>query len=410
MNFEMNYLIVYSEIEITCLVLLIGVGTMIHTDIGSRVSKGYFLPGIVSIIFGFMVDVISHILLYTSQGDSLQGFIFFKSLFFASGIMASYFWFVYYEYIQNSSFSRYGWKVKAYAFLPAAAGLILLFINFFTGIIFSADTTYRRGPFNLLPCLLIAFYLAFSIGRVYYSAGHTLNRNDRRLLYTAGNVMLLPILLLWIQYIFWWIPLFCVGITCAILQLYLFNVRQQITIEPMTGLNTKEYLAHHGKERLYEVKPGNRLYFILMDVNNFKQINDRYGHAEGDQALILFSSILAETFAETKNPLLVRYGGDEFVVLYEVEMKKEIELGDILKEEELLLYQIPDEVKPQILALHRRLFNCQKKWDLPYQLEASVGAVLWSDTDYKDTEEMLKEADQAMYANKIHRKVELLKK
>jgi diguanylate cyclase (GGDEF)-like protein len=53
--------------------------------------------------------------------------------------------------------------------------------------------------------------------------------------------------------------------------------------------------------------------FIFMDLDNFKSINDRYGHAEGDLALIEFSKLLRSSFRESD--LLARVGGDEFAVL-----------------------------------------------------------------------------------------------
>ena len=55
--------------------------------------------------------------------------------------------------------------------------------------------------------------------------------------------------------------------------------------------------------------------FLLMDMDDFKQVNDRYGHQTGDQILIQFGELLKETMPE--NSILARIGGDEFVVYLE---------------------------------------------------------------------------------------------
>ena len=53
--------------------------------------------------------------------------------------------------------------------------------------------------------------------------------------------------------------------------------------------------------------------FLLIDVDNFKTVNDTYGHAVGDLALKKVASLLEECFQSNDFP--VRYGGDEFAVI-----------------------------------------------------------------------------------------------
>ena len=53
-------------------------------------------------------------------------------------------------------------------------------------------------------------------------------------------------------------------------------------------------------------------YLLIVDIDNFKQINDTKGHMEGDRILSLFSLLLKEHFADSQ---IFRYGGDEFVII-----------------------------------------------------------------------------------------------
>jgi diguanylate cyclase (GGDEF)-like protein len=53
--------------------------------------------------------------------------------------------------------------------------------------------------------------------------------------------------------------------------------------------------------------------FILMDIDNFKRINDTYGHLAGDYVLVMLSSIIKAHFRKTD--IICRYGGDEFIII-----------------------------------------------------------------------------------------------
>ena len=62
---------------------------------------------------------------------------------------------------------------------------------------------------------------------------------------------------------------------------------------------------------------------VNIDLNNFKQINDTYGHSEGDRALCAFANLLDEVFG--KHAVVGRMGGDEFIIITEAEKKHMIE-------------------------------------------------------------------------------------
>ncbi len=56
------------------------------------------------------------------------------------------------------------------------------------------------------------------------------------------------------------------------------------------------------------------VYLLMMDADGFKQINDRYGHVEGDHALQVVATALKDV-CSASGGFIARYGGDEFVVL-----------------------------------------------------------------------------------------------
>lgn len=79
-------------------------------------------------------------------------------------------------------------------------------------------------------------------------------------------------------------------------------------IDGLTGISNRRSLDSYMEKLLEE---GSSFSFVLLDVDNFKSINDTYGHGEGDASLIGIAHILTEIFGGN----VFRYGGDEFAVI-----------------------------------------------------------------------------------------------
>ncbi len=116
----------------------------------------------------------------------------------------------------------------------------------------------------------------------------------------------------------------------------------------------------------------------MIDVNRFKEINDRFGHQTGDKALQTTAKLLAQEIRETD--LVVRYGGDEFLV-------------------ELL--ETNDEtgrVKARIRAAVARRNETNKL--IPFPVTFAIGESHWDPKQDRSVAETLAEADRRMYENK----------
>ena len=124
--------------------------------------------------------------------------------------------------------------------------------------------------------------------------------------------------------------------------------------------------------------PALLLYF---DLDGFKQINDRFGHAEGDRALTSFASILKPTFRESD--VLGRLGGDEFAAL--LTNAKGAELDSALR-------RLREN-------LDRHNYQAHRGYDIAY----SVGAVQLDTKRHADIEGFMAEADAVMYQQKKRR-------
>ncbi|MEH8019398.1 sensor domain-containing diguanylate cyclase [Rheinheimera muenzenbergensis] len=117
---------------------------------------------------------------------------------------------------------------------------------------------------------------------------------------------------------------------------------------------------------------------ILFDLNKFKPINDNFGHHEGDFVLKQFARVMRSVFRESD--VIGRLGGDEFVVM------------------------LTDTSDEQITAILERftmaVSELNKAINKPYLIEYSAGVACFSHDTDKSLEEMMAEADAAMYKKK----------
>jgi two-component system, cell cycle response regulator len=101
---------------------------------------------------------------------------------------------------------------------------------------------------------------------------------------------------------------------------------QLLVTDPLTGLNNL-HVFRRNLSQLFNVAQRYKRPFSLAvaDMDGLKPINDNYGHAAGDQALRSFAKCMKQSFRETD--ILIRYGGDEFVVLFPESDEKDAQLG-----------------------------------------------------------------------------------
>lgn len=177
-----------------------------------------------------------------------------------------------------------------------------------------------------------------------------------------------------------YVPVYC--FTCLILMLvfYIESIEQRISADPLTGLNNRGQLNRYCAQRS-NLYMGDRLTIvIMMDIDRFKSINDTYGHAEGDNALIIVANALKKVVNRHSMPsFLCRYGGDEFILILH---PKGI-----------------DEVEPLILEIRGEIDQEEGQ----YPLSVSAGYDTLSDTN-DSIQDCIIRADKKLYLDKEHRK------
>jgi len=91
------------------------------------------------------------------------------------------------------------------------------------------------------------------------------------------------------------------------------KLQRQVVLDPMTEVyNRRHFFEVATRELARARRYGNAISFMLIDVDHFKLVNDKYGHLVGDQVIKIFAKICQESLRQSD--VLARYGGEEFVV------------------------------------------------------------------------------------------------
>ena len=258
---------------------------------------------------------------------------------------------------------------------------VIVVLNLFIPIIFTidADHVYRRHfMFHGLLLILLAVSLVstWRLMKCLKKEADPVIRNQYGLM--ASFPVCLVVALVFSP-VGEKIPVICVCVMVELLCIFVGNSNSQISIDQLTRVNNRQNLDRFMNYKL--IDHSDQIWFLMMDVDEFKHINDTYGHLEGDKALKEVSGALKAACHESPSrPFIARYGGDEFVIVAE---------GT-----EQSCQSIRDNIGTMLAKL-----NTPAR---PYRLELSVGCAKY--TSGMTYMQLVAEADEDMYKNKVAKK------
>ena len=153
------------------------------------------------------------------------------------------------------------------------------------------------------------------------------------------------------------------------------------SVDPLTLLYNRRYFTT-SSEQILQISKRNKtpLSMIMLDIDDFKHINDAYGHQSGDEVIVFVASVLMEM--TRKSDIICRFGGEEFVVLLpETNLEGAFAIGE----------KIRTSIERQELDLQIK----QKVF-----ITISVGVAEFDKEADKSLEDIIKKADSAMYEAK----------
>lgn len=162
-----------------------------------------------------------------------------------------------------------------------------------------------------------------------------------------------------------------------------FQVINLAMIDSLTGIPNRRGFYLSGEKRFRELQQSHTAFAILyFDLDKFKPINDMWGHAEGDEVLKIFASVLRQLLGP--KDIAGRLGGDEFAVLLACESEAQTYLNN----------------------LSDSLNACNQRSGKPYNINYSFGIIKSHSGSYGSLAEMIKESDSVMYSEKRRKKLD----
>ncbi|MDP2831226.1 MAG: sensor domain-containing diguanylate cyclase [Candidatus Omnitrophota bacterium] len=161
----------------------------------------------------------------------------------------------------------------------------------------------------------------------------------------------------------------------------LFQKTQDLAIhDNLTALYTRGYFIDRLRDEVRRVQRlDQHLSLMMIDIDFFKQYNDKFGHIVGDLVLKKMGILLKDTLSEF-NPLICRFGGEEFLVMLSgVNKKKSFIIAEELRQ----------RIQKEKIMLRRQVTH----------ITVSIG-VASLPLDTKDEDELVQQADKAMYTAK----------
>lgn len=251
--------------------------------------------------------------------------------------------------------------------------IVLLVINIFYPLVFSvSDGRYQRGFAYIIFLIFAAFYILDSL----YLYVKRVKKNGSLKLFPV-HIFLIPVILgVVIQAFFVEIAITWTSIAISVAGIMTALKNEIIFTDCLTGLYNRVYLEFLHKRACN--KKDCWVSGIMIDLNGFKQINDNYGHAEGDLALCIVADLLRKSFSEYG--VVTRYAGDEFVIM---------------------LNTTDDQLIRKIIKSAKKNFVTENdKNDKPYQLSASMGYAI-TNLSNETIDDFMNRIDEQMYQDKM---------
>lgn len=247
--------------------------------------------------------------------------------------------------------------------------LIILIINVFYPLYFSVNRStnnFSSGPFKWVHYIVLASLYLYMI----YFVLKNRRKTDPFVVRIFILFFALPIIGMLVQLIDSKLHFSWTSIVLAILIVYVFLESTSTEYDFLTKLFNRQSYENYVRHLIERKKPFG---IMLIDLNDFKIINDTHGHQKGDQILITFSKVLKRVFPV--DAMVCRMGGDEFMVVIEVAKSTiDWELSEI----------------DRILKKHDD--------DFMHTIRFSYGYQTYSEA--LDFEELYTTVDQKMYLNK----------
>lgn len=159
------------------------------------------------------------------------------------------------------------------------------------------------------------------------------------------------------------------------------RLNKKIYKDELTGVYNRRYMNEELEKSMEIVRESNGDFGIaVVDIDDFKEVNDRFGHIQGDKVICKIANILTKNINEKNGDYAVRYGGDEFILVLNNTNGRDFE--NTLKK------------------ILRKISNMKVKGIDNYNISISIGGARFKEINARRTEEIINLADKRLYISK----------
>lgn len=375
MSLENNIIInIYSILLLT----IIGFRAARLTEKDSLQDKLYMML-LYSTIFMLIIDILSR---FDGKPNTIYPIInrFGNLLIFMTSPVLSSIWLLYVHFQvfhHEDKTKQLSYKLVFINIVNA----IILMVSQFYGWFFYIDSNniYHRGPLFLLPAFLTITLMLVAFLIILKNRGKLEKKYFFSLIFFAFP----PLVGILLQIKFYGFSLILNSIVPSMLVLFLNIQNHNIYSDYLTGVNNRKSLDMYLEKKISTSTLNKSFSAILLDLDNFKAINDNYGHDMGDKALETTAKLLKSCLRS--NDLIARYGGDEFFIVLDVSKKEDLE------------------------TMVKRINDCFEKYNEsssePYKVIFSSGYAVYDYNSHMKSEEFQKYVDMLMYEDKQKHKM-----
>lgn len=376
------YAFTYYLNNTACIIIMLLILRLHLKSLDKTITARVFTFLIVSVILYFIFDLCCGLFENDVWHKGQMLSTIFNLGFFFSSYLIGYFAFMYSECEINNTW-MFNNKKLYLSFIPTLILIVLTFLTLKFRFFFYIDINgeYIKGPYYFLVLLFVYGYLLL-IGIknfiLYFNKKYYLKKE---ILLSLSSFVIFPLIFGIIQAFHTGISIICLGTTISLVQVFISMQNKRITIDSLTKLNNRDKLMQHLDSKINNVI-NNDIYFVMIDIDNLKHINDTFGHVEGDRAIKTIADILKQSCGHY-TCMLARYAGDEFSIVFEGSLES--------------VEKLKNDIYTN-LKVYQELTNGK------YNLEVSLGYSRYDRFKMKNIVELIASADDELYKDKARKK------
>ncbi len=379
----MGYVFYYCQANFFCILLLAVILFKIVKSVNKQASQIYLGNMIIILMFYYAAEIFWGLVDGGMFGQSVSLIYLANTCTYVLISFSAYYWFVVSEVIQRDKFIEQ-MRNRYLLAIPVVIAAFLCISANWTGLVFYVDEsgTLVNGRFYVL-LIIVPFGYMIAASIKAFSRYFNKDRYAERGIYLMIAIFpAAPILLGILQAIYWRIPFLCYGGVLAVFYVYTTTIDNLISIDPLTQTNNRNQMYRYLIQKMKNEEPGMSLFLLMVDVDRMRNINEAYGHSEGDRALVRVSTAIKEACqgGPRSRMFVSRYGGDEFVIVAEMAYKAEATW-------------LADQIRNNI----RRATENEAA---PYDVTVSIGIAQYDYQAPVSIQAFIARADSDLYQNK----------